>query len=141
MGKSICIVCPYLRYLHLISNAFTFIHSVFSPVEEERIQVMKEMEELLRQPHVQATADNDVLMDECELLDQYEERLSVNSNTGNNVKTKKKSSHELVEMAHDGDTPKRIRDGEFGKQIYVTHLSTKLFSIYEYVVILFASFY
>lgn len=31
---------------------------------------------------------------------------------------KEKTSHELVEMAFDGKTPKRIRDGQFGESFF-----------------------
>jgi hypothetical protein len=72
------------------------------------------------------------LMDECELFDEYEERLfrrisEINNNEDDDVTGvesvwdflnrkdggREKSSHELVEMSFDGMTPKRIRDGQF----------------------------
>lgn len=122
-------------HFELIFISSYFINSIFSPAEEERIRVMKEMKELLQRSHtLQATANSDVLMDECELLNEYEEGHSVVSNTGLGVQPKKKSSHEIVEMAYDGYTPKRIRDGEFGEQLFLNkygshfHLLTKLLS-------------
>jgi hypothetical protein len=61
-------------------------------------------------------------MDECELYDAYEDRLSnIHFLDGDEsgplsdfLQKKDKSSHELVDMSFDGETPKRLRDGEFG---------------------------
>lgn len=64
-----------------------------------------------------AAFDNDenILLDECELMDDYEDMLSKHSDGEYGVKKSDKNSHEFIEMARDGVTPKRMRDGEFGK--------------------------
>lgn len=76
---------------------------------------MKEMEELQQSAAMKAASSNDIVFDECELLENYEDMLSEKSNGEYGIKRDEKSSHELVEMAYDGETPKRIRDGKFGK--------------------------
>jgi hypothetical protein len=88
------------------------------------------MEEQQRSSAISASSRRDMLMDECELYDEYEDRLYENNiidedeyNKGRIAKKKDKSSHELVEMASDGVTPKRIRDGEFGKLFCVSFLA------------------
>ncbi len=105
-------------------------HKIFSPAEQEQVAMMLEMEQL------QATMNTELmtnaksqhpLMDECEFFDKYEERLShqishsednsydmLGKERGwNSLTRKEKGSHEMVEMASDGKTPKRIRDGKF----------------------------
>ena len=74
---------------------------------------MKQME---KQKAAVSTFSEEMLMDECELLDEYDNRLSANDNSYYDRKNEK-SSHELVEMASDGVTAKRMRDGEFGGYI------------------------
>lgn len=76
-------------------------------------------------------SDSELLMDECLLLDDYEDRLHHREYTDRNdddryafdrlPAKKEKSSHELVEMTADGETPKRIRDGQFGKFSFSHH--------------------
>ena len=117
-------------------------HGIFSPAEEERVRDLLDMERRLnptreepsssgveeRRSHGNAPPPS--LMDECELFDEYEERLYRRSYEHNDegdimgaesawdfLKRKgggrERSSHELVEMTSDGRTPKRIRDGQF----------------------------
>ena len=74
---------------------------------------MKQME---KQKAAVSTFSEEMFMDECELLDEYDNRLSANDNNYYDRKNEK-SSHELVEMASDGVTAKRMRDGEFGGYI------------------------
>jgi len=101
-------------------------HEIFSPAEEERVSTMMEMERLRAETTMITTNNDPLLLDECELFDDYEERLSHrvahNDNDDDSLGTegawdflarKEKSSHESVEMARDGKTPKRIRDGQF----------------------------
>mmetsp|Transcript_64 Transcript_64/g.98 ORF Transcript_64/g.98 Transcript_64/m.98 type:complete len:651 (-) Transcript_64:112-2064(-) len=99
-------------------------HGIFSPAEEERVQLLKEMESLVS---TATTSDkSDLLMDECELFDEYEHRLAHQTYSDENendmlgvkrdwdaVHKREKSSHELVEMTADGQVPKRVRDGQF----------------------------
>ena len=64
-------------------------------------------------------------MDECLLLDEYEDVLEDrdygdvdeynNGGDGSHEKKKRKGSHAAVELASDGETSLRIRDGQFGK--------------------------
>ncbi|KAL7538128.1 hypothetical protein ACHAXR_008311 [Thalassiosira sp. AJA248-18] len=102
-------------------------HEMFSPAEEERVQQLLEMERLQATLDTRAPDKNgQLMMDECVLFDEYEDRLSQQTYSGDNdndilgeerawefLERKEKSSHKLVEMAFDGKTPKRIRDGEF----------------------------
>jgi len=101
-------------------------HGTFSPAEEERVSTMLEMERLRAETTMVTTNDDPMLMDECELFDDYEERLFHRVSHDDNdddtlgaegawdfLARKEKSSHESVEMARDGKTPKRIRDGKF----------------------------
>ena len=74
---------------------------------------MKRME---KQEATVSTFSEEMLMDECELLDEYENRLSAND-SNNYERKNEKGSHELVEMASDEVTSKRMRDGEFGEYI------------------------
>lgn len=98
-------------------------HGVFSPAEEERVQLLKEME---RRVSTVTSLKSDLLMDECELFDEYEHRLAHQTYSDENendmlgvnrdwdlVQKREKSSHELVEMTANGQVPKRIRDGQF----------------------------
>ena len=103
-------------------------HGAFSPAEEERVQLLKEMESLVS-TSTTASGKTDLLMDECELFDEYEHRLAHQTYSDENendmlgvkrdwdlVRKREKSSHELVEMTTTGRTkevPKRIRDGQF----------------------------
>jgi len=104
-------------------------HGIFSPAEEEHVALLIEMEKLQATATAAAASskNSQLLMDECELFEDYEDRLShsleFSDDNQNDIlgeeraweflKRKEKSSHELVEMAFDGKTPKRIRDGEF----------------------------
>ena len=103
-------------------------HGIFSPAEEERVQQLLELEKL--QASLTTTSmggkNSQPLMDECVLFDDYADRLSHQSYSDENdsdmlgveqawdflKERKEKSSYKLVEMAYDGKTPKRIRDGE-----------------------------
>ncbi len=84
---------------------------------------MMEIQSLGRSSAVSIASRSDMIMDECELYDAYEDRLSnIDFLDGNEsgprvdfLQKKERSSHELVEMSFDGETPKRLRDGEFGK--------------------------
>ena len=106
-------------------------HEIFSPAEQERVATLLEMERLQAENAAAATlssaGDANLLMDECELFDDYGERLAhsmAHSDDNDDdvmgtedgwdfLKRKEKSSHASVEMASDGVTPKRIRDGKF----------------------------
>ncbi len=117
-------------------------HGIFSPVEEERVQLLLELERVMKDSLHQknpSQSSASFLMDECELLDDYEERLlhrhdsmtneddvlgvesawnflkedGRNKEGGKMTRNREKSSHERVEMASDGKTPRRIRDGQF----------------------------
>jgi len=106
-------------------------HEIFSPAEEERIELLLEMERLQSTIAKETTPNkhSQMLMDECVLFEDYEERLShqisYSDDNDNDMlgverswdflkdRKREKSSHELVEMTMDGTTPKRIRDGQF----------------------------
>lgn len=99
-------------------------HGIFSPAEEERLALLKDLESLLSSYSSGGkVSDPELLMDECLLFDDYEDRLHHREYTDRKDDNryafdllpakKEKSSHELVEMTADGETPKRIRDGQF----------------------------
>lgn len=94
----------------------------FSPAEEERIKLLEEITYFSSF----TTKNSDLLMDECELFDEYEDRLARQTYSDDNendmfgvkrdwglVEKREKGSHKLVEMTTDGQVPKRIRDGQF----------------------------
>ena len=114
-------------------------HGIFSPAEEERVQLLLEMEHMMEESQQRMPSQ---LMDECELFDDYEERLmrrhdamsiedndidvlgvesawnflkddGRNEENGRAPRKREKSSHEMVEMTSDGKTPRRMRDGQF----------------------------
>ena len=97
-------------------------YGCFSPAEEERIKLLKE----ITYSSSFTTNNSDLLMDECELFDEYEDRLAHQTYSDDNekdmfgverdwglVEKREKGSHKLVEMTMDGQVPKRIRDGQF----------------------------
>ena len=99
-------------------------YGCFSPAEEERIKLL---EEITYSSSSFTPNNSDLLMDECELFDEYEDRLARQtyySDDNENdmigverdwglVEKREKGSHKLVEMTTDGQVPKRIRDGQF----------------------------
>ena len=97
-------------------------YGCFSPAEEERIKLLKE----ITYSSSFTTNNSDLLMDECELFEEYEDRLARQTYSDDNendmlgverdwglVEKKEKGSHKLVEMTTNGQVPKRIRDGQF----------------------------
>jgi len=102
-------------------------HGIFSPAEEERVEALRNLEHKLLEPASssrirQSESAANMFMDECELIDDYEDRLLMRSYTeyDNEVDTlvdpearKTKSSYDLVEMTSDGSVPLRIRDDSF----------------------------
>ena len=98
-------------------------HGIFSPAEKERVQLLKELQSLVS---ASQTLESDLLIDECELFDEYEDRLAHQTYSDENdndlvgvkrdwglVGKKEKSSFQLVEMTGNGKVPKRMRDGQF----------------------------
>jgi len=80
-------------------------HGIISPNEKMYQSLEKDMEEKMKE----LTSKNDRLdyddfVDECEILDWR---------TDGDVKKSRRSSYELVELASDNKTPKRIREGSF----------------------------
>lgn len=102
-------------------------HGIFSPAEDERVEALKELENRLQDPVSRVgqseSAASNMFMDECELIDDYEDRILVRSYSeyDDEVDTtmlgaearKTKSSFDLVEMTADGSVPLRIRDDSF----------------------------
>jgi len=107
-------------------------HDVFSPAENEHIQMVHELQSSISSNAAKIDHQN-LLMDECLLFDEYTDRLSNSISSINDInesdmigieqsyneymneekKKKEKSSHQLVEFAYDGKTTKWVRDGEF----------------------------
>ena len=102
-------------------------HEIFSPAEQERVQMLLEMERLKATFATTDSNNSELLVDECELFEEYEDRLShqtysdenendivgVDRSSWDKLQKREKSSHEFVEMASDGENPLRIRDGQF----------------------------
>lgn len=98
-------------------------HGLMSPVESERAHLEEEIRaEYGAADKAEAQARgklHESLLDECEILD-YQDSFGAKSIlsddlSNNQKKGIRKSSHELVELSSDNETPKRVRDGEFGK--------------------------
>ena len=108
-------------------------HGIFSPAEQERVRQLLALEQRAAEVRAASTAvaakkaGAPLFVDECVLFDDYVERLSherASRNGGDDAlatedgwdflaRRKGESSHEAVEMASDGETPLRIRDGQF----------------------------
>ena len=109
-------------------------HKIESPVEVEHAQLVKDLE-LKHQHQSGMVVGNQLLkgnlVDECEIVEEGAET-EWSTETASWTVTEKasgrtrkaKSSHELVELANDGETPLYIRDGEFGKFFYRCNLSS-----------------
>jgi hypothetical protein len=90
-------------------------HGILSPKEQERKKLQEEIN-AKGELQISALPDDtavDMIMDECEIL---EETFEVSHGTDREGT----SSHELVELAGDHQTPIWVRDGEFGT--YSIHL-------------------
>jgi hypothetical protein len=101
-------------------------HDVFSPAEEEQVRMLLDLERAAAERSAGATArgpTSQLFVDECLLFDDYADRLAGEGEDDDKLgsedgwdflaRKKEKSSHQGVEMAFDGKTPKRIRDGQF----------------------------
>ena len=100
-------------------------HGIFSPAEKERVEALRELDDKLRDPASRirrSESATNLFVDECELIDEYEDRLLVRSyseyedavDTLVHAEARKtKSSFALVEMTSDGAFPLRIRDDAF----------------------------
>jgi ferredoxin len=91
-------------------------HGFRPPIVEERESLQKKLDEEygIRKDNSRSIQ----MMDECEILEWKNDehstpRASSTSRMKGATSTMKKSSHELVELASDGKTPGRLRDGDF----------------------------
>lgn len=119
-------------------------HGILSPVEEERLvlaeKIRKENEIATMGGAVSVTSgrsDTDIV-DECEILEwnggSLPKENAASSSSENEASKKRRSSkglssHKLLEMADDGQTPLRMRDGEFGKcwrQVFLPNIVSVL---------------
>ena len=91
-------------------------HDIPSPAEAQRSLLEEKMREKYGDGVVPQTSSISNLMDECEII-EMSEMDHTNSGYGSedDYKSETKSSYEKVELALDGTTPKRIRDGDFGE--------------------------
>lgn len=89
-------------------------HDIPSPAEAQRSLLEEKMREKYGDGVVPQTSSISNLMDECEII-EMSEMDHTNSGYGSedDYKSETKSSYEKVELALDGTTPKRIRDGDF----------------------------
>lgn len=85
-------------------------HGIVSPVEFERALLVQELE---GQAHLDLSMgdSSSLVMDECEILEEG------GHVAGTRKSHKAKSSHELVELAYDNETPLYMKDGEFGTSL------------------------
>ncbi len=95
-------------------------HGILSPLEEERLQLMEKMNardsELMYQGSLSSDEDlEQVFVDECEILDWDYSAPELKNSGHDSEKYVQESSHKLIEMADDNQTPLRIRDGNFGR--------------------------
>lgn len=99
-------------------------HDIQSPNEVEWHRKQTEMTAASLQNKMRPRKTN-LLYDECEILelnrDNASPHWSIDDSQG--VTNLRRGSHQLVELCKDGETPKRIRDGEFGKLILFACLS------------------
>ena len=91
-------------------------HGIVSPAERE----YKLKEEAIKAKLEKRAyrKSNHMLMDECEILDWgTEKKIPRNKRKKRSAQDdRERSSHELVDIASDGKTPKRLRDGSFGEK-------------------------
>jgi len=91
-------------------------HGVRPPIISEREVMQAKLDE--KYGVKKDTLTKSDMMDECEILEWADgehstPRDSSTSQMQGATADTKKSSHELVELASDGKTPKRLRDGDF----------------------------
>ena len=89
-------------------NILSPSHEMYRALEkdmEKQINAIKDLNEKYSPSSSSFMSDHE-FVDECEILDW--------GISSDDDKKELKSSHELVEMASDNKTPKRIRDGNFG---------------------------
>jgi ferredoxin len=84
-------------------------HDIVSPVEQERVALLQKMKEKYEESFSHVT--DETLLDECEIID--DKVASWEETSQGQWRQTGKSSHELVELAYDGKTPLRLKDGEF----------------------------
>ena len=94
-------------------------HGILTPVEEEYRKKEEEIE--ARIGHKQDDSKNaqnaNMLIDECEILDWGGESETYQKSKSRKKKKVGSSSHENIDLASDGKTPSRLRDGSFGKSM------------------------
>lgn len=97
-------------------------HGILAPVEVERQRLADDIRAEFGAASNEETKANgkhiDTLMDECEIVEWIEDSKAssfVSDSEGNSEpgRKRKKSSYEMVELASDGKTPLRMKDGEF----------------------------
>jgi len=89
-------------------------HGIYSP----NVQKEKDLQRTFYEVTQKSTEAVSIQMDECEILDEIDNK-SYPSVASNGINHPGRSSHMSVELCSDKRTPKRIRDGQFGKRIYL----------------------
>jgi len=95
-------------------------HGILPPAQVEHDRLMQEMAQESAVAEASTgiaasktvTADDYMIMDECEIVDETNLVPAARSHRH------AKSSHELVELADDGETPLWIKDGQFGTCVF-----------------------
>ena len=103
-------------------------HGIISPIEKQYHEKEKEIREKFSISSLQHSSSVDQIMDECEILDwgsssgntaNVEGKKKQSSNIKNDdIDSDSSSSYKLVELCTDKKTPKRLRDGSFGRSIH-----------------------
>jgi len=94
-------------------------HGILSPVEDERLLLLKELDFGGSELTIDGRANNSnevaeqVFMDECEILDWDYRAPELKEGGYDEENYRRASSHKLVDMSNDKSTPLRIRDGDF----------------------------
>jgi ferredoxin len=114
-SKSKPIITRYgIKEHYTIENIWRDIrnHDILSPVEVAR--KFKELELQKNFKGKKESQSHQDVLDECEILDLGNTFATTTHQTSwSDVKDREYSSHELVDMAQDGQTPLYVRDGEF----------------------------
>ena len=102
-------------------------HGILSPIELKRQRLADEIRAEYGASSPAETEEKGIaltdLLDECEIVEWLEDSKASSFESFTNGhwdsddpgRRRKKSSYELVELASDGKTPLRMRDGDFGK--------------------------
>jgi hypothetical protein len=125
-------------------------HGILAPVEEERLALAEKLRNdnevsttIMGGATITTTGGSTDIVDECEILEWNggslpgeNAALSETEKSNKRRSSKGLSSHKLLELADDGKTPLRMRDGEFGEwsflychRCFICHCSYNYFGV------------